>query len=51
MAIGVRKADTALRDRLQQALDRHQADIDEILRNYGIPRVPDSGQALAKNAR
>jgi mxaJ protein len=39
MAIGVRKADTALRDRLQDALDRHHAEIDSILRSYGVPLV------------
>jgi len=40
MAMGVRKTDTGLRDRLQAAIDRHQADIAAILRDYGIPTVP-----------
>lgn len=40
MAIGVRKADTALRDRLQASLDRHQTEIAAILRDYRIPTVP-----------
>ena len=40
MAIGVRKADTAFRDRLQEALDRHSAEIAAILRDNGVPTVP-----------
>jgi mxaJ protein len=40
MAVGVRKADTALRDRLQLALDRHRDEIDALLRTYGIPLLP-----------
>lgn len=39
MAMGVRKADTALRDRLQVAIDRHATEIAAILRDYGIPIV------------
>lgn len=39
MAMGVRKADTALRDRLQAAIDRHSTEIAAILRDYGIPTV------------
>jgi quinoprotein dehydrogenase-associated probable ABC transporter substrate-binding protein len=37
MAAGVRKNDTALRDRLQAALDRHKPEIDAILQQYGMP--------------
>jgi mxaJ protein len=40
MAMGVRKADTALRDRLQAAIDRHTTEIAAILKDYGIPTVP-----------
>jgi quinoprotein dehydrogenase-associated probable ABC transporter substrate-binding protein len=40
MSMGVRKSETALRDRLQTALDRHQAEIAAILSDYGIPTVP-----------
>lgn len=40
MAAGVRKDDTALRDRLQAALDRHKPEIAAILAEYGIPAVP-----------
>jgi hypothetical protein len=40
MAVGVRKTDTAFRDRLQGAIDRHPTEIAAILRDYGIPTVP-----------
>jgi mxaJ protein len=40
MSMGVRKDDTALRDRLQGAIDRHRQDIAAILADYGIPTVP-----------
>ncbi len=40
MSIGVRRDSTALRDRLQAALDRHKPEIAVILANYGIPAVP-----------
>jgi quinoprotein dehydrogenase-associated probable ABC transporter substrate-binding protein len=40
MAIGVRKSDTAFRDRLQGAIDRHETEIAAILRDYGIPTMP-----------
>ncbi len=40
MAMGVRKTDTALRDRLQSTIDRHQTEIAAILDDYGIPTVP-----------
>jgi len=40
MSMGVRTSDTALRDRLQGAIDRHQAEIARILSDYGVPTVP-----------
>ncbi len=40
MSMGVRRTDTALRDRLQEAIDRHRAGIAAILSDYGIPTVP-----------
>ena len=40
MSVGVRKDSTALRDRLQDALDRHTPEIAAILASYGIPTVP-----------
>lgn len=36
MAAGVRRHDPALRDRIQQALDRHGDEIVAILRDYGL---------------
>ena len=40
IALGVRHGDAALRERLQAALDRHRADIDDVLRAYGVPLLP-----------
>lgn len=40
IAVGVRKGDAPLRDALQQALDRRRADIDAVLRDYGLPPSP-----------
>ena len=37
IAMGVRKGEVALRDRIQQAIDRHQAEIEAILRGFGVP--------------
>jgi len=39
IAMGVRKGDTALRDRLDDVLRRRRADIDAILADYAVPRV------------
>jgi len=39
IAVGVRAGDDALRDELQAVLDRRRADIDAILREYGVPLV------------
>jgi quinoprotein dehydrogenase-associated probable ABC transporter substrate-binding protein len=40
IAMGVRKGDTALRDRLDELLVRRKADIDAILDAYAVPRAP-----------
>lgn len=37
IAAGVRRGDTVLRGRIQQALDRHRNEIHEILQSYGVP--------------
>jgi quinoprotein dehydrogenase-associated probable ABC transporter substrate-binding protein len=37
ISMGVRKEDTVLKAQLQRVLDRKQADIDTILRDYGVP--------------
>jgi quinoprotein dehydrogenase-associated probable ABC transporter substrate-binding protein len=43
IAMGVRKGDTALRDRLDEVLARRRADIDAILADYGVPRADAAG--------
>jgi mxaJ protein len=42
IAMGVRRGDRALRDRLDDFIARRGADIDRILADYGVPRVPES---------
>jgi hypothetical protein len=37
--MGVRKGDTALRDRLDEVLVRRRADIEAILDEYAVPRA------------
>jgi mxaJ protein len=39
IAMGVRRGDRALRDRLDDFIVRRQGDIDRILADYGVPRV------------
>lgn len=39
IAVGVRKGEAALRDRLDEALAARKTDIDEILDEYSVPRV------------
>ena len=40
IAIGVTRGQKALRDELDGALDKRKAEIDSILRDYAVPRVP-----------
>ncbi|MFO1341245.1 MAG: quinoprotein dehydrogenase-associated putative ABC transporter substrate-binding protein [Burkholderiaceae bacterium] len=40
LAMGVRRGDTALRDEVQAVLDRRQAQIQSILKDYGVPLLP-----------
>ena len=40
IAMGVRRGDRALRDRVDDFIARRQPDIDRILAEYGVPRVP-----------
>lgn len=40
LILGVRRADRGLRDTLNALIDRHRADIDAILRDYGVPSLP-----------
>jgi mxaJ protein len=39
ISMGVRRGDNALRDQLDQEIDRRRADIERILDRYGVPRV------------
>jgi quinoprotein dehydrogenase-associated probable ABC transporter substrate-binding protein len=45
IAMGVRKGDTALRDRLDELLVRRKADIDAILDDYAVPRAGPAANA------
>jgi mxaJ protein len=40
VSMGVRKDSLALRRALDGALERHRAEIDEILDAYGVPKAP-----------
>jgi mxaJ protein len=48
IAMGVRKSDKALRDRLNAVLTRRRDEIEKILNEYGIPRVQPHQLASAK---
>ena len=37
IAMGVRKGDNTLFERVQQALTKHRADIDRILKDFNVP--------------
>lgn len=43
IALGVRPNDSALRDRLDAALERSRPEIERILRRYGVPLVSQAG--------
>ena len=43
IAMGVRRGDRALRDRIDDFIARRQADIDRVLADYGVPRVSQEG--------
>src|SRR5688572_15713434 len=40
ISMGVRKADTGLKARLEQAIDRKQNEIKAILQDFGVPLMP-----------
>lgn len=44
ISMGVRRGHDALRQQLNQIIDRKQKEIDRILDDYGIPRVANEGQ-------
>jgi mxaJ protein len=43
IAVGVRRGDVAMRDRLQASLDRHEQEIRDILERYGVPLIAGAG--------
>jgi mxaJ protein len=45
ISMAVRRGDTQLKDRLDAIIDRHRAEIDAILSEYGVPRVDTEGGA------
>lgn len=49
ISMGVRKADTQLRDELDAFLQRRQHDIQSILREYGIPQLELAPRMAAQN--
>lgn len=44
ISLGVRRGDRAWRDQLQASLDRHPAEIQRLLRKYGVPLVDENGR-------
>lgn len=51
MALGVRRADTALLDDLQAAMDRQRARIDQVLRAHAVPLIAPAPTAPAPLAQ
>ena len=45
ISLAVRREDRALRERLDAALERRRPDIEQILRQYGVPLVEQSREA------
>ena len=50
-SMGVRKRDQALKDQLEQAIDRRQAEITKILDDFGVPLLPLKPAAPATEGR
>jgi mxaJ protein len=50
MSMGVRKADTKLKTRLEAALDRRRDEIRAVLEEFGVPLLPLTGSAPASGA-
>jgi len=49
ISMGVRKGNTQLRDTLEHFLDRHQREVESILRKYGVPLIEDQTAAARGN--
>jgi mxaJ protein len=50
ISMGVRRGDNALRDEVEGAIERHRAEIEKILDEYGVPRVGGAVKADAGGA-
>lgn len=48
ISMGVRRADTELRDSIEAVLERRRADIGRILDEYGVPRLEAPGQVAGR---
>jgi mxaJ protein len=48
LTLGVRRADRGLRDTLNMLIDRHHADIDAILHDYGVPVLPLAAESASQ---
>jgi mxaJ protein len=48
LTLGVRRADRGLRDTLNMLIDRHHADIDAILHDYGVPGLPLAAESASQ---
>jgi mxaJ protein len=44
ISVGVRKSDRGLRDAIEEVLQRKKNEVDAILAEYGVPRVPGRGE-------
>jgi len=49
IAMGVRKDDSQLRNRLQNFLDRHATEIESILHRYGVPQIANDSPVRSGN--
>ena len=48
ISMGVRRGDNALRDEIEEVLERRRGEIERILDEYGVPRVgPDESAGAA----
>ena len=48
MAMGVRHGEREWKQQVEQIIETRQADIQAILKDYGVPLVDDSGVAVAR---
>ena len=51
ICVGVRRTEKSLRDRINQILARRQSEIDRILDEYGVPRLPITEQSKPEEVK